>query len=75
MKFNNYRPVFLLCILSKVFEKVMYSRLLHFLESYKILIENQFGFRKQHSSYMALMVIIDKLIKSIDNGEHVIGVF
>ena len=75
MKFNNYRPVSLLCILSKVFEKVMYSRLLHFLESFKILIENQFGFRKQHSSYMALMVIIDKLIKSIDNGEHVIGVF
>ena len=75
MKFNNYRPVSLLCILSKVFEKVMYSRLFHFLESFKILIENQFGFRKQHSSYMALMVIIDKLIKSIDKGEHVIRVF
>ena len=27
MEFNNYRPVSLLCILSKVFEKVMYSRL------------------------------------------------
>ena len=75
MKFNYYRPVSLLCILSKVFEKVMYSILFHFLESFKILIENQFGFRKQHSSYMALMVIIDKLIKSIDNGEQVYGVF
>ena len=63
MKFNDYCPVSLLCILSKVFENVMYSRLGHFLESFKILIENQFGFRKQHSSYMALMIIIDKLIK------------
>ena len=46
MKFNNYRPVSLLCILSKVFEKVMYSRLFHFLESFKILIENQFWISK-----------------------------
>ena len=75
MKLNNYRPVSLLCILSKVFEKVMYSRLFHFLESFKILKENQFGLQKQQSGYMALMVIIDKLIESIDDGEHVFGVF
>ena len=73
--FNNYRPVSLLCILSKVYEKVMYNRLLKFLEDYNIIFENQFGFRKLHSSYMALMVLTDKLIKSLENGEFVIGVF
>ena len=62
--FNNYRPVSLLCILSKVYEKVMYNRLLEFLEDYNIIFENQFGFRKLHSSYMALMVLTDKLIKA-----------
>ena len=41
MLFNNYRPVSLLCTLSKVFEKVMYSRLLDFLDYHKILIGNQ----------------------------------
>ena len=46
--FNNYRPVSLLCVLSKIFEKVMYNRLLEFLESYKILTNSQFGFRKLH---------------------------
>ena len=30
IQFNNYRPVSLLCILSKVFEKVMYTRLSSF---------------------------------------------
>ena len=35
MKFNNYRPVSLLCILSNVFEKVMNTRLSSFLESQK----------------------------------------
>ena len=73
--FNNYRPVSLLCVLSKVFEKVMYNRLIIFLENYDILFDNQFGFRKLHSSYMALMVLTDKLIKSLENGEFVIGVY
>ena len=33
--FNYYRPVSLLCVISKVFEKLMYDRLLQFLEIYK----------------------------------------
>ena len=73
--FNNYRPVSLLCVLSKVFETVMYNRLIDFLESRKTLVKEQLGFRKLHSSYMALMLLMDKLIKSLENGEFVIGIF
>ena len=73
--FNHYRPVSLLCILSKVFEKIMYSRLLSFLERMMIIYANQFGFRKYHSTYMALMVLVDKITKSLEKGEFVVGVF
>ena len=62
----------LLCVISKVFEKVMYNRLL---ETYKILTNSQFGFRKSHSTYMALMTLMDRLITSLENDEHVIGIF
>ena len=75
MLFNNYRPVSLLCTLSKVFGKIMYSRLLDFLDYHKILIGNQFGFRKLHSSYMDLMFMMDRVTKAFDNGECVIGIF
>ena len=75
MLFNNYRPVSLLCCLSKIFEKVMYSRLLSFLNRFKILINNQFGFRKHHSSYMALMLMINQIIKALEEGQFVVGVF
>ena len=75
MLFNNYRPVSLLCTLLKVFEKIMYSRLLNFLDYHKILIGNQFGFRKLHSSYMALMLMMDQVTKALDNGECVIIIF
>ena len=36
--FNNYRPVSLLCVLSKVFEKIMYNRLLDFIEDQKFFV-------------------------------------
>ena len=75
MLFNHYRPVSLLCILSKVFEKVMYTRLLDFLENFKILYSNQFGFRKGHSIYMALMILMYKLTKSLENEEFLVDVF
>ena len=73
--FNNYRPVSLLNVLSKVFEKVMYSRVSEFLETFKILVNFKFGFRKFHSSYMALLTLMDKLISSLEKKEFVIGTF
>ena len=73
--FNNYRPVSVLCSLPKVFERIMYNRLRKFLDEYKILFSYQFGFRKSHSSYMALMTLMDNLINFLDKGEYVIGIF
>ena len=73
--FNNYRPVSLLCSLSKVLEKLMYNRVISFLDDNNILFKYQFGFRKSHSTYLALTILMDKLIKSIENGDHVVGVY
>ena len=53
----------------------MYTRLLSYLNEHKILFSYQFGFRKSHSTYMALMVLMDKLNKALDDGNMVIGVF
>ena len=51
----------------------MYKRLISVLEN--DFIQNQFGFRKQHSTYMALMISLDKIVKSMEDGEYVIGIF
>ena len=75
MVFDNYRPVSLLCILSKVFEKVMYSRLSSFLERNKILLNNEFGFRKHHSADMALMILHDKMVKALKKCDNVNGIY
>ena len=73
--FNNYRPVSVLCSLSKVFERVMYNSVKDYLNKYEILFSYQFGFRKWHSTYMSLMILMDNLIKSLDIGDCVIGIF
>jgi potassium voltage-gated channel Eag-related subfamily H protein 8 len=53
--FTNYRPISILPAFSKVFEKVITNRLDSFLSKYNILFDKQFGFRKNHSTAMAIL--------------------
>ena len=73
--FANYRPISLLPNFSKFFEKVMYNRLTEFAETYEILYCCQFGFRKNHSTSLALIHLINKISSAIDRHEIPAGVF
>ena len=53
-KFGNYRPVSVLSIFSKIFEKIIYSRLYSFLTTMNVIYDNQFGFRNNHSTSNAI---------------------
>ena len=53
----------------------MYNRLLAFINYNNLLYKYQFGFRKGYSTNMALIVLMDKILNAIDNGEVVLGVF
>ena len=46
-----------------------------FLISYNIIYENQFGFQKNKSTYLAVLYIYSKLIKSIENKEFPCCIF
>ena len=72
---NNYRPVSILSLFSKMFERIMYTRLLSFIEKHEILYKHQFGFRKQYNTNLALVMLIDKLSQALDAGKSVVGVF
>ena len=72
---DNYRPVSTLPIFGKIFEKVIYSRIYNFLLSKNILYDKQFGFRKNHSTSHAVNYSVDKILTSIENKKHVIGIF
>ena len=75
MLLNNYRPVSILPVFSKILEKLMYSRLLSFINKHNLLYKYQFGFREKHGTDIALMILIDKIISALNDGDIVLGVF
>ena len=72
---NNYIPISILPFFSKNFERLMYNRLLDYVNANNIPYPNQFGFREKHSTYMALLKLIDNISEEIDNKNFFIGVF
>jgi hypothetical protein len=57
---TNYRPVSVLSVLSavaKIFEKLISHQLSNYLESNKILVNQQSGFRKKHSTETSLLSV------------------
>ena len=72
---SNYRPISVLPAFSKIFERLVYNRLLDFINQHDILSSNQYGFRKKISTSMALLDLVDKISNSIENGDYTLGIF
>ena len=73
--FNNYRPVSVLLAFSKILERIVYNRLINFLNKFNILVNNQCGFRKNHFTAYALIQLYDKLSDAIDQRKITLGLF
>ena len=65
---NNYRPISVLPILSKIFDRHIHDSIYSFLKDNNILYQFQSGFRRHHSTESALINIYDRLINSLDNN-------
>ena len=73
--FTNYRPISLLPSFSKIFEKIVYNRLIEFINSNNVLSVNQYGFRHKHSTYMAVLELYNRISLAIDKNEFCAGIF
>ena len=72
---SNYRPISILSVFSKLFEKLVHKRLISYLCHKRIIYNKQFGFRPGYSTYMALLDFCDKIANALENKEFVIGIF
>lgn len=72
---NNYRPIALIPVLSKIFEKVMHKRLVDFLNKYDIFFKDQYGFRKGSSTTLACFNLIKEITESINKKTHIVAIF
>ena len=73
--FTNYRPISLLPIFSKILETILHSHIISHLDQHKILENSQFGFRKMHSTYMPVALIVEEVTKAIEENEKVLGLY
>jgi hypothetical protein len=64
---TNYRPISNLSVFSKIYEKCILARLIR--ETNGLEGENQHGFRKNHSTETALLMLQSKLAQILDKGD------
>lgn len=74
-KFSNYRPVSLLPCFSKILERLVFNRCVDYIDANEILNDRQFGFRPNHSTYMAILQLADKINDAVNKDETTIGIF
>ena len=72
---DNYRPISLLPIFNRILEKLMYKRLVSFINEHSILYDKQFGLRSHYSAEMAILIITDEIQTAIDKSLLASGIF
>jgi hypothetical protein len=72
---RNYRPIAVLPVFSKILEKIMYNRLLSFVQKFKILTDELNGFRQNKSTTTACHTFIENIQQALDNNLHAVGIF
>ena len=63
---NNYRPISLLPIFGKIFEKIIFNRIYNFFLKEELLNPNQSGFRPSDSCINQLLAITHEIFEAFD---------
>lgn len=72
---KSYRPISLLPIISKLFEKILLKRLKLILAKTKLIPDHQFGFRSQHSTIDQVHRITDLIEKTLEGKQYCSAIF
>lgn len=72
---NDYRPISMLPVFSKIIEKCLLTRLKNFTHNLNIIYNRQYGFRKRSNTEIAATELIDYIRIAIDDGKKLSAVF
>ena len=71
----NYRPISLLSVFNRIFEKLVYKRLVNFIEKEDLLYNGQYGFRALHSTEHAIQDILNTIQSNMDRKQFTCAIF
>ena len=66
---GNYRPISILSVFSRIFERLLYQQLYKYFDDNQMLADKQWGFRSLHSTIHALHKSINNWLLNIDSGK------
>jgi hypothetical protein len=72
---SNYRPISLLSIFNRIFEKIVYKRMVSYIEKQNLLFSSQYGFRKGHSTQHAILELLNDIQTNMNKKLFSCGVF
>ena len=72
---DNYRPIIILPVCSKIFEQCICKQLTDFLESNNLLSNHQFGFRSNRNTESAVTLFTDHIRKSMNDKKLTGSIF
>ena len=75
LEITNYRPISILPVISKVYEKVFHNRLYNYFSLNNLLSSSQFGFRSGASTEHAISKFFDNILKLFDQNKVAIATF
>ena len=74
-KCDDFRPISVLPILSKVYERLLCRQIFNYIEKEYVLKPTMSGFRKLHSTTTLLLKIRDDIMKGMEKGEVTLALF
>ena len=72
---NNYRPITILPTLSKITERIVHTQIYKYLQEHKLITSEQFGFRPNLSTNVALTQVTEEILYNIKNKLNTCAVF
>ena len=72
---SNYRPISLLSSISKIFEKAVLLQITNYFDNNHLINVSQYGFRKQHSTELASLQLVDYLSFEMDSGKTLLNIY
>jgi len=67
----NYTPISVLFLLNKIFEVIIKTKIMGFLEKCQVISPVQFGFRQNHSTTLTISHCYDQILKEKDRNNTV----
>ena len=72
---SNYRPISLIPIFSKIFERIVYNRLFKHMKNHNLFYKKQYGFQKNCSTEHAILELVKQITNSFNKNNYMLGVF